>query len=376
MMPEFAIIKSGKAGYEYRKKICGLYPLERNIIILIKAGVKKIFLDLSEREKNFYTLTIYKHLKKYLNTGIAFGGKAGTGKPYFLIQSNLFMQAHYLNDLSKYFKRRGVVFSPVIKKDQFLLSKDLAYKRAVNLLKRHIIQNTGGYIAQKINKKISIPISLALVRTRIHPNYLTFINMIIGISSSILLLFNTYWHTVAGGFLFQAASVMDGVDGEVAKFTFKVSKIGSWLDTFSDNMTLLLFVSVLSYLYLINTGGIFSMIVIITVFAGLALTMGAMLRYLKRYSKSGSLVAYDREFLQKLPVNDPLVSITHKLKYVTKKEFFSILFFLICLTGRAYLFVPVIAVVLFIAAVILVILDVKYLKTFGEKYIKKGFTTG
>ena len=61
-----------------------------------------------------------------------------------------------------------------------------------------------------------------------------------------------------GGFLFQTASVMDGVDGEVAKFTLKVSKIGGWLDTISDNMTLILFVSVLSYLYYIKTGGLLS----------------------------------------------------------------------------------------------------------------------
>jgi phosphatidylglycerophosphate synthase len=374
MIPEIAIIKSEEAGYNYGEKVCGLYPLERNIIILIKAGVKKIFLDLSKQEKVFYDLKIYKHIKNLYASNIVFGVKTGINRPYFIIQSNLFLQAHYLNDLPKYFRQKGRIFLPVIKNDQFLLSKDSASKRAVNLVKQYIIKNTGGYIAQKINKRISIPISLLLVKTRIHPNYLTFINMLIGLSSSILLLFNTYWHTVVGGFLFQTASIMDGVDGEVAKFTFKVSKIGGWLDTISDNLTLLLFVSVLSYLYFINTGGIFSMVVIISVFAGLVLMIGAMVRYLKRYSKSGSLVAYDREFLQKLPKYDPFIFITHKLKYITKKEFFSILFFFICFTGKAYLFVPVIAIVIFFAAIILVIIDVKYLKTFGEKYLKKGFT--
>jgi phosphatidylglycerophosphate synthase len=374
MIPEIAIIKSEESGYNYGKKVCGLYPLERNIIILIKAGVKKIFLDLSEQEKVFYNLKIYKHIKNLHASNIFFGIKAGI-KPYFLMQSNLFLQAYYLNDLTKYFKHKGRIFSPVIRNDQFLLSEGSTYERAADLVKQYIIKNTGGYIAQKINKRISIPISLLLVKTRIHPNYLTFINMLIGVSSSIFLLFNTYWHTVLGGFLFQTASIMDGVDGEVAKFTFKVSKIGGWLDTLSDNLTLLLFVSVLSYLYFINTGGLFSLIVIIAAFVGLVFLIGAMLRYLKRYSKSGSLVAYDREFLQKLPGNDPLVFITHKLKYITKKEFFSILFFLICLTGKAYLFVPVIALVIFFAAIILVVIDVKYLKTFGKKYLKKGFTT-
>ncbi len=375
MIPEIALIKSEKEGYNYSKKICGLYPLERNIILLLKAGVKKIFLDLSEEEKIFYNSKIIRHIKNFNNTKIILGAKTGIKTPYFLISSNLFLQAHYFNELSKYFIQKGRIFSPVIKKDQFLLLKDPAYEKAVNLLKQYIIKNTGGYIAQKINKRISIPISLILVKTRIHPNYLTVINMIIGLSSSIFLLFNTYWHTVLGGFLFQTASVMDGVDGEVAKFTLKVSKIGSWLDTISDNMTLFLFLSVLSYLYFIKTSGLLSFIVVMVVFIGIIIMITAMLRYLRRYSKSGSLVAYDREFLQKLPDSDPLISITHKLKYLTKKEFFSILFFVICLTGKAYFFVPVIAIVIFFAAVILVIIDIKYLETFGKKYLKKGFTS-
>jgi phosphatidylglycerophosphate synthase len=375
MIPVTALIKSEKVRYNYAKKICGLYPLERNIIILIKTGVKKIFLDLSDDEKLFFNSKIIGHIRNSDNTKIVFKDKAGINSQYLLIPSNIFLQLHYFNEFSKYFKQKDKIFSPIIKNDQFLLSNNPAFEKAVNLVKEFIIKNTGGFIAQKINKRLSIPISLLLVKTRIHPNYLTVLNMIIGLFSSILLLFNSYWCTVLGGFLFQTASVMDGVDGEVAKFTLKVSKIGGWLDTISDNLTFILFISVLSYLYFIKTGGLLSLIVVTAVFIGIIIMISAMLRYLRRYSKSGSLVAYDREFLQKLPDNDPLIFITHKLKYITKKEFFSILFFLICLTGRAYFFVPVIAVVIIFAAIVLVIIDVKYLKTFGEKYIKKGFTS-
>ena len=66
-------------------------------------------------------------------------------------------------------------------------------KTAEKLVTNHIIKNTGGFIAQKINKRISMPISLLLAKTRIHPNYLTVINMIVGLLSSIVLLFNSYW---------------------------------------------------------------------------------------------------------------------------------------------------------------------------------------
>ncbi|MFH0975621.1 MAG: CDP-alcohol phosphatidyltransferase family protein [Spirochaetota bacterium] len=367
MIPNVALIRSEKAGYNYSERICGLYPLERNIILLIKAGVKKIFLDLSKEERSFYQANVSRYVEKFQDTKIAFSSKAGIGSQYFLIPSNIFSQAHYYNESSGYFKQKGKVFTPVMGDDQFLLSENSQYKKAANLLKTYIIKNTGGFIAQKINKRISMPISMELVKTRIHPNYLTILNMIIGLLSSFFLLFNSYWLTVLGGFLFQTASVMDGVDGEVAKLTLKVSKIGSWLDTISDNSTLILFIVVLSYLYYINSSGFLPVILIIMVLAGIAVMIAMMFRYLKRYSKSGSLVAYDREFLQKLPQNDPFVFITQKLKYITKKEFFSIAFFAICLTGRAYFFIPVIAVVISVAAVILAVIDLKYLKSFGNK---------
>jgi len=368
MIPKIALIKTDKDGNKCDKKICGLYPLERNIIILSKAGVKKIFLDLNEKEKAFYSLKINKYIKKIKNISISFGSKISVREPYMSLSSNLFSQTHYFNKFFKYFKKKGNIVSPIIKSDQFLLIDDRKFKTAEKLVTDHIIGNTGGFIAQKINKRISMPISLLLAKTRIHPNYLTVINMIVGLMSSIVLLWNSYWDTVLGGFLFQLASVMDGVDGEVAKLTFKVSKIGGWLDTISDNTTLLLFVSVLSYLYYINTGGLFSLIFIGVTFAGIFTMIMAMVRYLKRYSKSGSLVAYDKEFLQRLPQNDPFIIITQKLKYLTKKEFFSLAFFAICFTGKVYLVIPLVAVIILFAAIVLVIIDLKYLKTFGIKY--------
>jgi phosphatidylglycerophosphate synthase len=370
MIPKVALIRSEKAGYNYSEKICGLYPLERNIVLLIKAGVKKIFLDLSKDERAFYVTHVAMYVEKFRDVRIAFSSKAGIGSAYILIPSNIFSQAHYYNESSGYFKQKGKVVTPVIRDDHFLLTDNSQYIKAVTLLKTYIIKNTGGFIAQKINKRISMPISMVLVKTRIHPNYLTVLNMIIGLLSSVFLLFNSYWLTVLGGFLFQTASVMDGVDGEVAKLTLKVSKIGSWLDTISDNSTLILFITVLSYLYYINSSGFLPVVLIVMVLAGIAVMIAMMFRYLKRYSKSGSLVAYDREFLQKLPQNDPFVFITQKLKYITKKEFFSIAFFAICLTGKAYLFIPVIAVVISFAAAILVIIDLKYLKPFGNKVPK------
>ncbi len=368
MMPKIALVKTGKSGYDFTRKICGLYPVERNIKILANSGIKKIFLDLSEEENAFYKARIAKRLKKINNTEITYGAGSGIKSQYVSVPSNLFVQAYYYKEFSTYFKRRDNFYIPLIRDDQFLLFDNSHYKKAINLLTTYIIGNTGGFIAKKFNKRLSMPVSLFLVNTGIHPNYLTVINMLIGISSSFFLLLNSYEFTVLGGFLFQFASVMDGVDGEVAKLSLKESKIGGWLDTISDNLTLILFVSAASYLYFINTGGFLSFLIIAAVFAGIAIMLVSMIRYLKRYSESGSLVAYDKEFLQKLPQDDFFVYLTQKVKYLLKKEFFSIIFFIVCLSGKVFLLIPIIAIILLLSAIVLVVIDIKYLKDFKKKY--------
>ncbi len=362
-MNRIAIITSDVQPYPYDKKICGLYPLERTIFILATAGFREIYLRLSDREYNFYRKKIKSHLGRIRNSRIIdMQGESTPGA--LVIPSNLFMQARYMHDFEKYFIEKEDAAIPAIRDDQFLLRNDSDFKRGEALAKETIIRNTGGVIAKKVNKRISIPISLILARTRIHPNYLTVFNMGIGFLSALFLIQNTYWYIVLGGFFFQLASVFDGVDGEVAKFTFTVSKIGGWLDTISDNGTLFLFLAASSYLYFLNFTGYLAIAVIACLFIGLVTLLIAMITYLKKYSDSGSLVAYDREFLQKLPPEDPLVALVNRLKYITKKEFFALFLFLFSFTGRIDLIIPLIAVILVAGALTLQIINLRYLKEF------------
>ena len=51
---------------------------------------------------------------------------------------------------------------------------------------------------------------------------------------------------ILGGILFQAASVIDGVDGEMARATFRATDFGKTLDSAVDMATNFLFVSALT----------------------------------------------------------------------------------------------------------------------------------
>lgn len=353
------------------QKLCGLYTLERNVILLSRSGIKKIYIQMPDDCRAFYDKKIAKYLKK-IGSDLIINPEKFDDTKVLQIQSNIFIQQHYMHD-GNFFINQEKHYSVKDHKDVFLINNPDDAKKAEQLLSRYIIENTGGFIAQKINKRISIPISLQLSKTRIHPNYLTVLNMIIGFLSSFFIFLcasnnytsaQIYGFMVLGGFLFQSASVLDGVDGEVAKFTLKVSKLGGWLDTFSDNMTLLLFLTASSYLYYFTMGGMISIITILMLFTGLAIMLAVMIHYLSKYSSSGSLVAYDREFLQKLPAKDRLVSFALKTKYITKKEMFSIVFFIVAFTGHIYLIIPAATFVLIAGAAILTIIHLKYIGSF------------
>lgn len=372
MLIESVIIK-GSIKEAVEKKIAGLYLLERNIILLSRCGIKKIILDFTEEDLKLYNKKILKHIR-ISETEIITDKPAASYKNSLVVKPEIFLQQYYFSNPENYFKKEKDYFYPVFSDELFEIKDKNDIKKGEKLLSEYIIKNTGGFIAQKINKRISIPISIRLSKTRIHPNYLTIVNIIIGVMSSWFIFLSAgtnyppetiYYFMITGGFLFQAASVLDGVDGEVAKYTLKVSKIGGWLDTFGDNTTLLLFLISNSYLFYSVMGGTISLITILILFVSLSIMLGIMINYLSKFSDSGSLVAYDREFLQKLPDDDKLVKFALNMKYLTKKEMFSVFFFLIGFTGRIYIIIPMAAFILFSAAIILTIIHFRYIKEFA-----------
>ena len=348
--------------YDYTMKICGLYILERLLYTLHKTGIQHIVLHLDSDEKAFFNKIIVPYITKKNIIVEECPNNKKPEKGYLVIPSNVFIQPHYFDNFKKYFKESNKIYKPLLQEDQFLINSVNDVKKAESLIVKYIIENTGGYIAKNINKRISIPISLQLAKTRIHPNILTVINMLVGIVSAFFITQATYWNMVIGGLLFQLASIFDGVDGEVAKFTFTVSKIGGWLDTIGDNGTLLLFLIAVSWLYFKNTSIGVACLVVSLCFMGLFWFIGMMVWYLRKYSESGSLVAYDKEFLQKLPHDDIFVKFALSMKYITKKEFFALFFFCFSFTGKIFLLIPIITFVVCAGACVLTIINIKYLK--------------
>lgn len=204
-------------------------------------------------------------------------------------------------------------------------------------IRKQILQNTTGIIARHINKKISLPISFWIARhTHLRPNQITYFNILVGLLCFPAAAHGTLFSIFLSAAILQLASVLDGVDGEVAKLTGQASYWGQWLDTFSDNVTFVAFLSGLTIgLHKLYPHASVLIMSAIT-FLGFAIIILTMLIFLKKETNSGSFVTYDKEFLKKITKEQYgfFSTAVSYLKYAIKKDFFSFSFFLIALAGQ------------------------------------------
>jgi len=88
-----------------------------------------------------------------------------------------------------------------------------------------------GYVSRYINRRISKPIAKLLARTRITPNQVSWTAFCLAALSLLSFIYN--WN-IAGGLLAQLSSVIDGVDGSLARLKGMSSSFGGFLDSILD----------------------------------------------------------------------------------------------------------------------------------------------
>ncbi|MEX2663414.1 MAG: lysylphosphatidylglycerol synthase domain-containing protein [Vicinamibacterales bacterium] len=100
-------------------------------------------------------------------------------------------------------------------------------------LRRSSYKDTDARVA-RFNRRISLPISVALIRTPLTANQLSVMLVAVGFYAGWLFSIGAYWPGVLAGFLSLAASVLDGCDGEIARLKYQESALGCWIETYGD----------------------------------------------------------------------------------------------------------------------------------------------
>lgn len=201
-----------------------------------------------------------------------------------------------------------------------------------------IRHSTPGPVAKHLNKRISLPISMVLCKLWVSPHTITVFNILVGLFSGVFVADgHSYWLILLGALLFQAASIIDGCDGEVAKLTFRCSKFGQYIDSLSDNLSLGSFITGLIAGYWRSTHSYVAFAVGAVLLLNLGITFFWMIRYLARHTQSASLATFDKDYLSKLSRGPRwlLVFIRYG-KYTLKKDVFSFLFLLFAVAGVLY----------------------------------------
>ena len=98
-----------------------------------------------------------------------------------------------------------------------------------------LVKKTDGVTSRYFARPISLFISRRLANTRITPNGITVVSMLIGLAAApFFLSASPVWQTI-GALLFVLHSVVDGCDGELARLKYMESRLGGLLDFWSDN---------------------------------------------------------------------------------------------------------------------------------------------
>ena len=208
-------------------------------------------------------------------------------------------------------------------------SPERALREADELFLLATAKPQDGLFSRTFNRPVSRSITRVLLRfARIEPLHATAGTALIAMLMLAAMLTSPAHGAVLGALLFQAASVFDGVDGEIARATFRTSPAGARLDSLIDAATNLAFVAGLSanlWLRGDTSAALAGM-------AGLALLLAGLLQIGRRAQKQGEPINFEavKVHLRRSPSRRWLVDI---LIWLTMRDFIAFAAALLAVLG-------------------------------------------
>ncbi len=146
---------------------------------------------------------------------------------------------------------------------------------------------TEGLVSAHLNRRLSRPLAKLFARTPITPNQISFLSFIVAIGCLSLFLTG---HNVWAGIVAQTSSVVDGVDGDLARIKNMKSSFGGFFDAILDRYSDFAILGGLTFWALQFEVRFDNMVVIA---AGLAATIGS---FMISYSRAKAEVSFGKPF--------------------------------------------------------------------------------
>jgi len=215
-------------------------------------------------------------------------------------------------------------------------------KRAVDALFEACRKPVDGLVAKNLNRHISIFLSKRLVHTALTPNMMSAFTFALGVAAAVLAARGGWANVVLAAFLLQWNSILDGVDGELARVRYQQSRLGQWLDTVSDDVSNVLFYAGLGIgAQALPLGNVLML-------CGVAAAVVQLVTMALQYSElvrlgSGDLYALEWNFDARPPegIAGRLLAF---FRQVVKKDFATLFYLTLAVVGVLPYFLPGIAV--------------------------------
>jgi phosphatidylglycerophosphate synthase len=191
-----------------------------------------------------------------------------------------------------------------------------------------------GWVGRHINRPISFRLAALAMRLGITPNPVTWLTFLIAVAMAGLLALGGTMGLAIGGALYQVVSVIDCVDGDIARVSYMSSRKGAALDTTLDMIANLGFMGglgaglVLTY----GTGQLLAAGLLVAVAACAMLFMTMLLRI---GPKRGSFDVLRAALEQRLSGTPRLRGAVMTVEKMFKRDFYALFFATLCLLGLA-----------------------------------------
>lgn len=115
-----------------------------------------------------------------------------------------------------------------------VLGESVAPREAERRLVASLGKPSDGYVARYLNRPASTRLTRLLAPTSVTPDLVSMVVLALALGAAAFTAQGTSTGFLLGLFLNQAASMVDGTDGELARLKFLETRRGAWLDTSID----------------------------------------------------------------------------------------------------------------------------------------------
>jgi len=210
-------------------------------------------------------------------------------------------------------------------------------RAAERQLVRSLRKSADGIMARALNRRLSLPLTALLCKTRVHPNHVTLAALACALAGAVVLGHPGYAAGAIGMLLVELGSIVDGIDGELARLRFQFSRTGQWLDTVVDDVANIAYITGVM-VHLTGDGVAWALPLGVAAIGAFALTQGTQYLLITYVYRSGDLAAIpwafqSTSFLSQRPkgLRARIAATAPKL---LKRDFVVTLFTICALLGR------------------------------------------